>query len=191
MLQIDKTLISDDVIQKKFCCNLKACKGVCCIEGDSGAPLENEEKELIERDYDKIKPFMREEGRKAIEEKGIYYIDSEHDTVTMLINEKECAFTIFDNEGIAACAIERAWEAGVTDFRKPISCWLYPIRTKQFRELRGVNYDEWDICKAAVIFGKNNNIPVYKFLKEPLIKKFGEEWYGQLEHYAKKIKKKL
>ena len=184
MLQIENTIISDDVIEKKFVCDLKQCKGACCVEGDSGAPLEKDEMLLLEKEYSEIEPFLRSEGKKAIAENGKYYIDSEHDHVTMLIDGNECAFTLFDDEGIAACAIEKAFEAGKTNFRKPLSCWLYPIRTKEISEFQAVNYDDWDICKAAVLFGEKHGVPVFEFLKEPLTKKFGEDWYKQLEYFA-------
>jgi len=184
MLLIENTLVSEDVTEKKFVCDLKACKGICCVKGDSGAPLEDEEIELLEKDFEKIKPFLRYEGIKAIENKGKYYIDAEHDKVTMLIEGKECAYTLFDEEGIASCGIEKAYEAGATSFRKPMSCWLYPVRTKKMDGMQAVNYDVWDICKPAVIFGEKHNIHAYKFLKEPLIKKYGEEWYAQLVYYA-------
>ena len=184
MLQINKTIIADDVTEKRFVCDLHACKGICCVKGDSGAPLEEHEIKLLDKEYEKIKAFLREEGIKAIEQNGKYYVDSEHDTVTQLINGKECAYTLFDQNGIAACGIEKAWEAGETTFRKPMSCWLYPVRTKQLKELHAVNYDVWDICKPAVLFGEKHNVPVYVFLKDALIKKFGVEWYEQLKFYA-------
>ncbi|MCF6366490.1 MAG: DUF3109 family protein [Bacteroidales bacterium] len=190
MLQIENTIISDDVIEKKFACNLKICKGVCCVEGDSGAPLEKDERELLEKEYSVIKKFLRPQGQKAIDKNGLYYIDEEHDYVTTLVDGKECAFTVFDNEGIAACGIEKAFEAGETKFRKPLSCWLYPVRTKEISNLQAVNYDVWDICKSAVLFGEKHNIFAYKFLKEPLIQKFGKEWYEQLKYFAKNSNKK-
>ena len=189
MIQIENTLISDDVIKKKFSCNLKVCKGICCVEGNSGAPLEDDEKELLDSEYHKIEPYLREEGRKAIAKNGKYYTDSEHDIVTMLIDGEECAFTLFDKESIASCAIEKAYFKGKTTFRKPLSCWLYPIRTKKISNLYAVNYDIWDICKSAELFGEEKNILVYKFLKEPLIKKFGKEWYEQLKYFAEKSNK--
>lgn len=189
MINIENTLISDDVIEKKFACELKKCKGICCIKGDSGAPLEEDEIELLENEYHKIEPYLRKEGRTAIEKNGKYYVDSDHDTVTMLINGKECAFTLFDEENIASCAIEKAFLDGKTTFRKPMSCWLYPIRTKEISDLHAVNYDVWDICKSAVLFGKEQNIPVYVFLKEALIKKFGEDWYMQLKYFAENFNK--
>ena len=184
MLQIDNTIISDDVIEKKFACDLKTCKGICCVEGDSGAPLELDERKLLDKEYPIIKNFLRPEGIKALEENGLYYIDDDHDYVTTLIEGKECAFTVFDDEGIAACGIEKAYEAGEIEFRKPLSCWLYPVRTKELSDLEAVNYDVWDICKSAVLFGEKHNILAYKFLKEPLIKKFGKDWYEQLEYFA-------
>jgi len=185
MLQIENTLISDDVIEKKFVCNLKACKGICCVEGDSGAPLEDEERIFLDKEIETIKAFLREEGIKAIEENGLYYIDSEHDYVTTLVNGKECAYAVFEENGTASCGIEKAWFAGKSSFRKPLSCWLYPVRTKKIQNLTAVNYDVWDICKSAVIQGEKLGVPVYKFLKEPLTKKFGKDWYEQLEYYAK------
>lgn len=193
MLQIEKTIISDDVIEKKFACNLKVCKGICCIEGDSGAPLEVDELELLEQEYTKIKEFLRPEGIKSIQENGLYYVDEDLDYVTTLIDGEECAYTVFDEDGIAGCGIEKAYFAGKIKFRKPLSCWLYPVRTKDISDLTAVNYDVWDICKSAVLFGEENNIFAYKFLEEPLIKKFGKEWYNQLKYFAEnsnKIKNK-
>lgn len=190
MLQIENTIISDDVIEKKFACNIKECKGICCVEGDSGAPLEIDELELLETEYSKIKEFLRPEGRKAIKDKGLYYVDDELDYVTTLVDNKECAYTVFDEEGIAACGIEKAFFAGKISFRKPLSCWLYPVRTKDLSDLKAVNYDVWDICKSAVIFGEKHNIFAYDFLKEPLLKKFGEEWYKQLKYFAEFSNKK-
>lgn len=189
MINIKKTLISDDVIEKKFVCNLKVCKGICCVEGDSGAPLEDHEIELLEKEYHKIEAFLRPEGIEAINKNGKYYVDSDHDTVTMLIDGKECAYTLFDKEGIASCAIEKAYFKAKTKFRKPLSCWLYPIRTKEIKDLHAVNYDIWDICKSAVLFGKEQNIPVYVFLKDALIDKFGKEWYKQLKYFAENSNK--
>ena len=184
MLQIENTLISDDLIEKKFVCNLNACKGICCVEGDSGAPLEPDEREFLEKEIEQIKPFLRPEGIKAVEENGLYYIDSEHDYVTTLVKGKECAYAVFEDNGTASCGIEKAYLKGKSSFRKPLSCWLYPVRIKEFKNLTAVNYDVWDICKSAVIQGEKLGVPVYEFLKEPLIKKFGKEWYEQLEYFA-------
>lgn len=189
MLQIENTLISDDLIEKKFVCNLGVCKGICCIEGDSGAPLEPEERKFLENNIENIKPFLRSEGIKAIEENGLFYIDKEYDYVTTLVNNKECAYAVFEKNGTASCGIEKAFFAGKSNLRKPISCWLYPVRTKKIKNLTAVNYDVWEICQSAEIQGKKLGIKVYEFLKDPLIKKFGEEWYKQLKYYAERFKK--
>lgn len=180
--------MSLDIIEKKFVCNLKKCKGICCVEGDSGAPIEKKEIALIEKDLDKILPYLREEGRKVIEEKGVYVIDWDSDLVTPLINEKECAYAIFE-DGIAKCGIEKAYLDGVTKFKKPISCYLYPVRVQKLKQFDAVNYDKWDICKPAISLGEELNIPVFKFLKKPLIQKYGNEWYKQLKLVAKELKK--
>ncbi len=189
MIQIENTLLSDDVIETKFLCNLDKCRGACCVEGDSGAPLEKEEREFLDEFYSEIKPYMRPEGIKAVEENGKYYIDEEHEYVTTLIEGQECTFTIFDNDGIAQCSIEKAWIDKKIPFQKPISCYLYPIRVKEYDKLTAVNYDEWDICESACKYGKEKNIQVFKFLKKPLIQKFGKEWYKQLEYFAENHKK--
>lgn len=188
MLQINETLISDTLVDVNFACDLKTCKGACCVEGDSGAPLEENEQKLLDELYPKIKPYLRKESIETIEKKGKYYIDSEHDCVTMLLNEKECAYAVFD-AGIAFCGIEKAYLDGKIPFRKPISCYLYPVRVTKFTEITAVNYDEWEICKSALTCGKKTKTPVYKFLKQPLTQKFGESWYEQLEVYAKEYKK--
>ena len=188
MIEIGKTIISRDVIEKKFVCDLTKCKGICCVEGDSGAPLEKEEVEILEKEIDKILPFLRGEGIEAIKEQGTYVIDWDSEMVTPLINEKECAYAIFE-DGIAMCGIEKAFLAGAVKFRKPISCYLYPVRTKKFKDFEAVNYDVWDICKSAVANGKKLGVPVYKFLKEPLSQKYGKEWYKQLILVADELEK--
>ena len=190
MLQIGNTLVSLDIIEKEFICDLSVCHGSCCVHGDSGAPLEKEELTMLEADYPYIKSYLQAEGRKAIEQQGLSVIDADGDIVTPLIDSKECAFTIFENE-IAFCGIERAWEDGLIKFRKPISCHLYPIRIKKYDSFDAVNYDKWEICSAACILGEKHKTAVYEFLKDPLIRKYGEEWYNELEMAAiayKKIK---
>lgn len=180
MLEIGKTIVSFDVLEKCFCCDIATCKGCCCIEGDSGAPLNDEEIEILHRDYDKISPYMNEAGRQAIAKSDVYYIDEEHDKVTTLVDGAACAFVI-EEDGITKCAIEKAYLAGATDFRKPISCHLYPIRIHQYRKFDAVNYDEWKICDCARTLGEKLNLKVVDFLKEPLIRKYGEEWYNELK----------
>lgn len=179
MLQIQNTLVSLDVVEKKFCCNLSACKGICCVEGDSGAPLTPGEVSLIEDEYDYFKAYMRPEGVKEVEERGPWMIDVENDQVTPLVRKKECAYAIFE-DGVAKCAIEKAYFEGYTSFRKPVSCHLYPIRIKEYEHFTAVNFDQWDICKPALNDGKKNGVYVYEFVKDALIRRFGEDWYEEL-----------
>lgn len=180
MLQIEETLISLDLLEKKFICDLGACKGGCCVEGDSGAPLDDDEIAQIESAYEPSKKYMTPEGIATIEKLGKWVIDMDGDKVTPLIDNKECAYTYINEQGITSCAIEKAWFNGEVAFRKPVSCHLYPVRVKVFRDFVGVNYDKNKLCKAARVMGEKHGIPVYKFLREPLIRKFGEDWYSQL-----------
>ena len=188
MLEIGNTIISLDIFEKKFVCDLSACNGGCCIEGDSGAPLNEDEIEFIEANFDKIKPFMTSKGIEVIEEEGLWWIDEQGDKVTTLINNKECAFVVMDGK-IAKCAIEIANKNKKIDFLKPISCHLYPIRLTEYKKFTAINYHAWDICNAAVRYGKHLGTPVFQFLKEPLIRKFGTEWYKELEIAFEYIKK--
>lgn len=186
MLQIGDTLISLDIIDKKFICDVPKCLGKCCEHGDSGAPLEDEEAAIIKAEYISIKPYLSEKGIKSIEEIGTSTIDSDGDLVTTLIDNKECSFTVYE-KGIATCGIERAWENGDCSLQKPISCHLYPIRLKKYPTFTAVNYDEWDVCKPALLLGRKENLPLYKFLKTPLIRKFGDDWYAELELAAESL----
>ena len=188
MIEIGDTLISRDVVEKKFVCNIAVCKGQCCVDGDSGAPFTDEELKVVERIYDKIVPYLRKEGIEAIEKQGKYVVDYDNENVTPLIDERECAYVILE-EGIAKCAFEKAFEEGVTQFKKPLSCHLYPVRITKLRKHEGVNYDSWHICEPARIFGKETNTPVYKFLKEPLIRKYGKAWYQELKIIAGELEK--
>lgn len=188
LVEIGDKIISTQIFEEKFVCDLNACKGACCIEGDAGAPLTFEEVSKLEDDLEKIKPYMRQEGIDAVEEQGVFYMDQDNEPVTTLVNGKECAFVYFDENGITKCSVEQAHKEGKTDFKKPISCHLYPIRVKKFNELQALNYDRWDICQPACACGSELNVPVFKFLKEPLIRAFGEEFYGELEEVAKELK---
>lgn len=179
MKKIGNALVSDDIKDVHFVCNLSACCGNCCVDGDAGAPLEEEEITVLEDCIDEIKPFMTEEGRLVIELVGVFDYDIDASYVTPLVNDRECAFVYVEN-GINFCTIERAFLKGKIAFQKPVSCHLYPIRLKQIGELTAVNYDKWSICKPALINGKNLGVPLYKFLNEPLIRKFGNEWYDEL-----------
>ena len=180
MLQIDDSIISFEVLQKKFTCDLKKCKGACCVHGDSGAPLEDKETEILKDIYPLIKPFMRKEGIEAVEKQGTHVIDSDGDKVTPLVNNKECSYVIFEN-GIAFCAIERAFHAKKIDFQKPISCHLYPIRITKYKDFEAVNFHHWDICKPAMAAGEKSDTPLYIFLQEPLTRKYGAEWFEKLK----------
>ena len=182
MLQIDNTIISLDILEKNFVCDLSICKGACCVHGDSGAPLEESELEIIENIYPSVKKYLTKEGDKAIKTIGAYTIDSDGDYVTTLVNNKECAYAFFE-KGIAKCSIEKAFYDGAIDFKKPISCHLYPVRIKKYKDFDGINYDINDICKSAVQLGNKTNTPLFIFLEEPLTRKYGKEWYKQL-HYA-------
>ena len=189
LLEIQDKVVSIDLFEKKFVCDLTACKGACCIEGDAGAPLTFEEVSIMEDDLEKIKPFMRPEGIAAVEETGVFYMDWDNEPVSTLVNEKECAFVTFDDKGTALCAIEQAHKAGKTEFKKPISCHLYPIRVKKYNEFTALNYNEWNICKSACDCGDKLDVKVYKFLKEPIVRAFGEEFFIELETVDKEIEK--
>ncbi|TSA36871.1 MAG: DUF3109 family protein [Porphyromonadaceae bacterium] len=186
MIEIGKAMVSFDVLQKKFCCNLDVCKGACCVHGDAGASLTLEEAGDLEDYLDELSSYISAEGLLSIIEQGAFTRDLEGEIVTPLINNKECAFTFFEDE-IAFCAIEKAFRDGVVPFNKPVSCHLYPIRIKMFEEFEAVNYDEWDICNPARQEGSRNDLPVYQFVKEALIQKYGVEWFEQLDYAAKNL----
>lgn len=188
LIELNDKIISTQIFERKFVCDLSACKGACCIEGDSGAPLTLDEVNILEEEIEAIKPYMRPEGIAAVEKSGVFYIDQENDAVTTLVNGKECAFVFFDEQGITKCSIEKANKEGKLDFKKPISCHLYPIRTKQFEEFEAINYDVWDICKPACACGDKLDVPVFRFLKEPLIRKYGAEFFAELEQVDREIK---
>lgn len=189
MIEIDDKVLSLDIFQKKFVCDLNACKGACCVEGTSGAPLTEEEIHLLEDIYEDVKPYLTRKGIRAIEKQGKWVIDADGDYTTPLVaEEKECAYTIFEN-GIALCGIEKAWKDGVVKFRKPISCHLYPIRTRKYAKFEALNYDEWHLCKPACACGEKLQVPVFKFLKEAIIRKYGSEFYEKLEIAAAEIGK--
>jgi len=186
MIQIGNKLISLDILEQKFVCNLAACKGACCVQGDAGAPVEDDEREVLEREYSNFKNELTEEGRLAVETEGKYVTDGDGDWVTPLNNGKECAYTVFEN-GIAKCGIERAWAKGKTSFRKPVSCHLYPIRVTRLGSLLALNYHSWIVCKPAIVLGKKTSTPVFRFLKEPIIRAYGEEFFNELEIVEKTL----
>ncbi|HMO41352.1 MAG TPA: DUF3109 family protein [Saprospiraceae bacterium] len=191
MLIIEDILISDDLIQEAFVCNLKACKGACCQEGDYGAPLEEAEMTVLQQIYADVAPFLTPAGRAAIEAQGVYtWFDGPDDYGTPLIDGGPCAYMTRDALGIAQCGIELAWRAGATDFRKPISCHLYPVRItpRGDQQMEIINYERWDICSAACTLGAELQMPVYQFVREALIRKYGEAFYEALHATAQHLK---
>lgn len=190
MFQIGKTLISEEIIENDFVCNLSKCKGECCISGDAGAPLEATEVAQIEALYPKIAPYLREEGIAAIKKQGTTITSPQGELETPLVEGEECAYVIFDENNTALCGIEAAYNNGDIDFKKPISCHLYPIRAKNYSEFTAVNYHRWGVCSDACSLGKELKVPIYKFVKEALIRKFGKNWYEALEKTANTILQK-
>jgi hypothetical protein len=186
IIQIDDVLVSSEILTECFCCDYERCKGVCCIIGDSGAPLEESECEALESEYEHYSPLMSEEEKKVVADNGFFSIDQDGDLVTPLIcGKEECVYTCFDENENCFCAIERSYFKGGSRFRKPISCWLYPIRvTRLSSGMMALNLHRWDICRDAFKKGKKEGIPVYKFLREPLIQFLGEDFYNALEEAA-------
>lgn len=187
IIQIDDCLVSEEILTEYFSCDYGKCKGCCCIIGDSGAPLDECEPEAIEKNYPLFSPLMRPQGRKAVEEKGFFEIDVDGDMVTPLVpGSEECAYTCFDKDGNCFCSIERQWFAGIGDFRKPISCWLYPIRVSVLGNgMRALNLHRWDICRDAYEKGRKEGIRVFEFLREPLERYFGEDFYSALSEASR------
>lgn len=181
MFEIEGNLVSDDVLTVKFCCDIAACKGICCVEGNAGAPLDEDELETIEKEYPNYRQFMTGEGIEVIEKEGFYTIDDDGDFTTPLIGDAQCAYAFSEN-GITMCAMERAYLNGLSTYIKPISCHLYPIRLTTFSNGSiGLNYHRWGVCSSALKNGKTIGLPMYKMLKTPIIRKFGESFYSALE----------
>lgn len=187
MLQIKDTIISLDLFDQKFSCNLHHCHGICCVEGDSGAPLEMDEITELENVLPVIWDDLSDKAKEVIEKQGVAYPDIEGEMVTSIVNGKDCVFTCYGEDGICYCAVEKAWREGKVTFMKPISCHLYPIRTKKYPEYTAVNYQQWSICSGARALGQITGTPLYKYLKEPLIRKFGQEWYDELSIAAEML----
>lgn len=189
MFQIGDAIVASDIIEENFLCDLSACMGECCVEGDAGAPLEEEEVKIIEDLLSEVWDDLSPAAQAVIKEHGVAYRDHDGDMVTAIVNGKDCVFTYYDEKGICKCAIEKAYREGRTNFYKPISCHLYPIRLQKYKDFTAVNYHRWSICKAAVLLGKKEGLKVYEFLKEPLIRRFGEDWYNELVLVAEEYKK--
>lgn len=189
MLEIGRTIVSLDILEKKFLCDLLKCKGACCVEGDSGAPVTTEEVKAIQEAYPEIKAYLPEIHQAEVEKQGFAVIDIEGDLVTPLVNNEQCAYSI-EEKGILKCGIEKAFLDGKTTFRKPISCHLFPIRITEYKRFDAVNYEQIDICQPGRECGKSEKLPLYIFLKEPLIRRYGEEWYEQLAYAAENMPRK-
>ena len=180
MLQIKDTIVSLDIAERFFTCDIASCLGECCIEGDAGAPITEDEykkiKEILPLIWDDLMPRAKEE----IEAHGVAYVDEEGDLVTQIIDGKNCVFSCYGSNGMCLCAIEKAYREGRVDFMKPISCHLYPLRLKEYPSFTAVSYHRWKICKAAEVLGRKRGVRLYEFLKEPLVRRFGKEWYDEL-----------
>lgn len=185
MIQIEDKLISEDIFSEEFVCNLSKCKGACCVEGDVGAPLDKEETIILDEIYEKVKPYLTLKGIEALEKQGTWTTDPmDGDFVTPMVENRECAYVTYDEKGITKCGIEKAYEAGAIDWQKPISCHLYPIRVTEYSTFSAFNYHEWKICSDACVLGRELKVPIYKFLKTPLVRKYGEEFYNILSDAA-------
>lgn len=187
MIEVGSTLVHEDVVKESFVCDLTRCKGACCIEGDSGAPLNHDELEILKAIYPKVKPYMTQKGIETVEKEGTHVTDFEGDYTTPCVDgNKECAYVTWEN-GITKCAIEKAYEDGAVDWKKPISCHMYPIRVTNYPEFDVLNYDRWSICSPACSFGSKLKVKVHEFLKDPLIRKYGADWYAELEKQVNDI----
>ena len=203
ILQVGDVLLSSEILTEKFCCDLSACKGECCVEGDAGAPVSIEEVAAIEACVDTVWDDLSASAQAVIDKQGVAYTDQEGDIVTSIVNGKDCVFTYYDKieliqkdgsscvvPGCCLCALEKAYRAGKTHFCKPISCALYPIREKKMgQNLIGLNYNRWKVCKMAVAKGVLEDVRLYQFLREPLIRRFGEEWYHELLEMVDELKR--
>lgn len=190
MIEIGRAIISLNVFEQHFLCDLLKCKGACCVEGDSGAPLTEEEAEIIENDFPAFQSYLPKKHIRVIKKQGFSVIDSDGDLVTPLVKDRQCAYSFYDKNGILKCSIEKAHFEGKTTFRKPVSCHLFPIRITEYKKFDAVNYQELDICKPGRSCGAAKSLPLYKFLKEPLIRKYGKDWYSELEIAADYMQQK-
>jgi hypothetical protein len=191
VIEIDDKIVSTDILSECFACDLGKCKGICCVEGDAGAPLEIDEVDILEEEYPNYAPYMTAEGRAEVERQGFMVVDSDGEYTTPLVDNAACAYA-FEEDGVTFCAIERAYREGKCSFLKPISCHLYPIRVKQFRNgSYGLNYHRWAVCSSARECGKKIGVPVYKALREPIVRRFGEEFYRSLECAEELMKEEM
>ena len=196
MFVIGDTLVSLDVLEKEFCCDLDKCRGCCCIEGDAGCPVTDEELKQIEQLLPDLLPQMTSEAREVVAQQGLSYLDPSGERVLSIANGKDCVYARTDHNGWCYCLIEKMSKnhqlsINNQQFTKPISCHLYPVRLTQVGNRVGVEYHRWDICHCARVLGKKKHIPLYQFLREPLIRRFGEEWYNELSLVAQEWKKQM
>ena len=188
MIQIDDKIVSQDLFEVLFVCDYDTCKGECCVEGDSGAPLEPGEAEELRRCLPEVRHLLSPAALEVIETQGVSYFDEDGDEVTSIVRGRDCVFTTYDEQGRCACALEKVYNEGKTTFIKPISCQLYPVRLTKYPSFTAVNYHKWSICKCALKLGRKLQVPVYQFLRAPLVRAFGEEFYTQLEEVAALLK---
>lgn len=187
ILEISNILVSSDIFTEKFCCDLDKCHGICCVEGDAGAPVTLDEIAGIEDALDTVWGDMSASAQAVVDKQGVAYTDRDGDLVTSIVGGKDCVFTCYEN-GCCLCALERAYRQGKTSFVKPISCALYPIREKRInKDIVALNYNRWDVCRDAVKKGQELDLPVYRFLEGPLTRRFGKEWYGELCDVAREL----
>jgi hypothetical protein len=189
MIEIGRTILSQAIFSAHFVCDLLKCKGACCVEGDSGAPLTPEEAKIIEKDCTAFEKYLPENHKQEIRRQGFSRIDDDGDLVTPLVNKRQCAYSFYDERGILKCSIEKAFFEGKTTFRKPVSCHLFPIRITEYKRFDAVNYQELDICKPGRECGQSKSVKLFQFLKEPLIRKYGKEWYKEVEIAADYLEK--
>ena len=189
MIQIANTLLSNDIFEAQFICDLCKCKGQCCVDGESGAPLTREEHDRIQEILPEIWDDLSPKAQELISKQGISYTDTDGELVTSIVNGEECVFTYFDENGICKCAIDTAYREGRITVQKPISCHLYPIRLTEYADYTAVNYHQWSVCRPAVKLGRKEGVPLYRFLREPLIRRFGEEWYREVCEVATLLEK--
>jgi hypothetical protein len=189
IIEIGKVLVSSELLEKQFVCDLNACKGACCIEGDDGAPINQEEIDLLEEHLDAVKPYMTQAGIDVVDEQGVFYMDRFNEPVTSLVDDSACAFVTIDDKGFTKCGIEQAYREDKIPFNKPISCHLYPIRVSKFSTFESLNYDRWSICDDACSLGEQLKVPVYKFLKEPIIRAYGHSFFNELETVDEQMQK--
>jgi hypothetical protein len=189
MIDIDGIIVSTDILTERFLCDLSACRGICCVEGNSGAPLEADEARVLAEEYAVFRPCMTPEGVAEVERQGFAVVDSDGDLVTPLVGDAECAYS-YNEGGVTLCAIEKAWAEGKTGFRKPVSCHLYPIRVARFGDgSLGLNYHGWAVCEGARKLGRERGVPLYRMLREAIVRRFGEEFFEALEAAEKYLAK--